>query len=295
MRRNILQKIKKKDDAVAGIIVAILLVGLIISVLAIIQTVYVPRWMEQKESEHMNTVLDQFALLKFAIDTQALHQDANVSLSTSITLGSKEWPIFSSSRAYGTLEIIEDESNFQIMNAAADVFAQISFGKVTYASANAYFIDKTYVYETGALITGQSDGNVMSIVPNFVVRYNDDVDPKTITINFSIINTKGIGEKTSIGGYGTYPIQAQYSNSTDKQYPKAGWTIDKFSIATKYINSWEIFLKREFTKAGLEEDTDYKFTSDEKEVIVDFDDSLDITINIKKYNIGVQIAPGWVE
>ena len=291
MRRNILQKIKKKDDAVAGIIVAILLVGLIISVLAIIQTVYVPRWMEQKEAEHMNTVLDQFALLKFAIDTQALHQDANVSLSTSITLGSKEWPIFSSSRAYGTLEIIEDESNFQIMNADAEVFAQISFGKVTYASANAYFIDKTYVYETGALITGQSDGNVMSIVPNFEVNYNDP----NVVINFSIINTKGIGEKTSIGGYGTYPIQAQYSNSTDKQYPKAGWTIDKFSIATKYINSWEIFLKREFTKAELEENTHYIFDSNEKEVIVDFEPGFDITINIKKYDIGVQIAPGWVE
>ena len=113
--RNVLKKFNEKDDAVAGIIVAILLVGLIISVLAIIQTVYVPRWMEQKEAEHMDTVLDQFALLKFAIDSQALHKSENVSLSTSITLGSKEWPIFSSSRAYGTLEIVEDENEIRAL------------------------------------------------------------------------------------------------------------------------------------------------------------------------------------
>ena len=150
---NVLKKIKKKDDAVAGIIVAILLVGLIVSVLAIIQTVYVPRWMEQKEAEHMNTVLDQFALLKFAIDSQALHKSENVSLSTSITLGSKEWPIFSSSRAYGTLEIVEDENKFNIIDTDDNTQVSESYGRVTYSSSNAYFLDKTYTYEAGALIS----------------------------------------------------------------------------------------------------------------------------------------------
>ena len=35
----------RKDDAVAGIVVAIMIVGLVIAVISIIQTVYVPKWM----------------------------------------------------------------------------------------------------------------------------------------------------------------------------------------------------------------------------------------------------------
>jgi cell division protein FtsL len=185
--RRVLQNLKKKDDAVAGIIVAILLVGLIISVLAIIQTVYVPRWMEQKEAEHMHTVLDQFSLLKFAIDTQAISGSSDISLSTSITLGSKEWPIFSSSRAYGTLEIIEEGTEFKIMDTGGTQLLTSTFGIIKYSSSNAYYLDKTYVYETGALISSQSDGNVMSIVPNFFVKYEEITGFSSVDLNLSII------------------------------------------------------------------------------------------------------------
>lgn len=296
--RRVLQNLKKKDDAIAGIIVAILLVGLIISVLAIIQTVYVPRWMEQKEAEHLYTVLDQFALLKFAIDNQALNENSNISLSTSITLGSKEWPIFSSSRAYGTLEVKNEGTSFTIKknDAAPNTLLDQDLGTVTYSSSNAYFLDKTYVYETGALISSQSDGNVMSIVPNFFVSY-DNIEEE-VDISFSIINTIGIGEKTSIGGYGTYPIQSRYKEAWERTFPEdVTENIRSFSITTNYENSWDIFFTSKLEKAGLVKDTDFEVTSTGDGIQVEFLDpaTLDIDMTIKSVDITVQIAPGWIE
>ena len=44
-----IKQIKNSDDAVVGIVVAILLIGLLLAVISIVQTVFVPNWMERKK------------------------------------------------------------------------------------------------------------------------------------------------------------------------------------------------------------------------------------------------------
>ena len=60
---------KDSQYGAAGIIVAILLIGLFFCVLAFVQSTYVPQWMEQKEAENMEEGANKFSQLKFAIDT----------------------------------------------------------------------------------------------------------------------------------------------------------------------------------------------------------------------------------
>ena len=60
-----MRKIKKMDGAVVGIIATFLITGLIVIVISLIQTVYIPKWMEQTEADHMEVVSDQFSQLKF--------------------------------------------------------------------------------------------------------------------------------------------------------------------------------------------------------------------------------------
>jgi len=97
-----------------GIVVTILVVSLFVSVIVIIQVYYVPQWMKDKEADHMDIVANQFANLKFSIDLQAMSK-ADIPITTSITLGSKELPYFMSSRAFGSLQILPpSESNFGI-------------------------------------------------------------------------------------------------------------------------------------------------------------------------------------
>ena len=59
-----------------GIVVAILVISLMVAVLVIIQTYYVPQWMKEREAEHMDVVANQFASLKYSMDLQAMEKSS---------------------------------------------------------------------------------------------------------------------------------------------------------------------------------------------------------------------------
>src|SRR5512136_2524116 len=98
-KRIKMRSIQTKDEEVAGIVVAVMIVGLVLAVISIIQTIYIPKWMEAREAEHMGVVSDQFSQLKFAVDTQIALKE-NTPVSTSITLGSRELGFFISNKAF---------------------------------------------------------------------------------------------------------------------------------------------------------------------------------------------------
>ena len=79
------RKLNESNEAVVGIVVTVLLVGLVLSVTVMINNVYVPQWVEQEEVAHMDQVSQQFSQLKYAIDMQCMIDDANT-ISTAITL-----------------------------------------------------------------------------------------------------------------------------------------------------------------------------------------------------------------
>ncbi len=123
-----------------GVVVAILVVSLLVAVLVIIQTYYVPQWMKEREAEHMDVVANQFASLKYSIDLQAMEKSSSP-LINSITLGSKELPYFVSSRAFGSLEILSSqESNFSISvsgngRSLQHFYEKIGQGNVSYINS----------------------------------------------------------------------------------------------------------------------------------------------------------------
>jgi len=116
-----MKKMKNSDDAVVGIVATFLIVGLIVTVISMIQAVYIPKWMEQTEADHMEVVADQFSQLKFAIDIQSANKKPDIPMSTSITLGNKVLPFLTSSRAYGSLDILSDECVVKITNDSESV------------------------------------------------------------------------------------------------------------------------------------------------------------------------------
>ncbi len=279
-----MKKMKSSDDAVVGIVATFLIVGLIVTVISMIQAVYIPKWMEQTEADHMEVVADQFSQLKFAIDTQSAIQKPNIPISTSITLGNKELPFLTSSRAYGSLDILSDECIVTITNDSRSV--SYPLGVIKYSSANAYFLNQAYIYEAGAVILSQSQGNTMSIKPAFSVRYETDID-----ISFTIINISTIGGKRSIGGYGTYPIQTEFSN----YYPPMSINnISEFTIVTNYPNSWHKFINNTLVNLGITYGTNFSMNVNDSRITVRFLD-LAVNFNLQVIKISAQIAPGWIE
>jgi len=276
-----LNQIKSSDNAVAGIITAILIVGLIVIVISLIQTIYVPKWMEKIEAEHMGDVADQFSQLKSAIDIQSA-TGQKTPMSTSITLGNKEMPFFSASRAFGSLMILSDECIVTISNGSSFSY---SLGIIKYSSRNVYFLDQSYIYEAGSVILDQSEGNVMSIKP-FSAINNVDV----VNITFDIVNITGVGGRTSAGGYGTYPIRTEFVSSNTVVMND----VDSITIATNYPNAWHVAFNSTLIKsAGLTYGTDFSVTATNSEITISFIGVVNLTLTV--IEIDAQIAPGWVE
>ena len=281
-----MKKMKNSDDAVVGIVATFLIVGLIVTVISMIQAVYVPEWMEQTEADHMEVVADQFSQLKFAIDTQSAIKEPDTPISTSITLGNKELPFLTSSRAYGSLDILSDECMVTINDST--VTKSYPLGVIKYSSANAYFLNQAYICEAGAVILSQSQGNTMSIKPAFSVSYGVDIN-----ISFTIINISTIGEKRSIGGYGTYPIQIEFSEVDATNFTD----VKDITIDTNYQKAWQKFINNTLINSGLNYDgydTNFSININGDSVILEFNSSITVNLKLKRVTINAQIAPGWI-
>jgi len=283
-----IRKIRQSEDGVVGIVVAVLLIGLVVSVISLLQLVYVPNWMEQREAEHMDQVDAQFAQLKFVIDTQsalgAMGQ-TNTPIATSITLGSKELPFLMSARSFGQLDILEGAFSIKITNTSG-YFINYS-GIIKYSSVNAYFVNQEFIYESGAIITNQQQGNMMSIKPAFSANKNSS----SSLINFTLINILSVGGKISSGGFDTTAIQTEFSSNKSANYSD----VSSINISTSYPNSWYSFINSTLAKTFVY-NADYNIIKNETTNYVRINIILnDVKVDLKIINILAQIGPGWVE
>jgi hypothetical protein len=272
-----MRKIKNTDEAVVGIVVAILLIGLTITVISIIQTIYVPQWLEQREADHMHTVSYQFSQLKNTLDILSVVEQKN-SISSYITLGITDIPIFGSGRTFDTLEILSDVCNLKVINGSDSL--SFSLGTIKFSSGNSFFVDQSYIYEAGALILSQSSANILNGKPFFSLS-------NYTNISLSIINISGADEKISVTGYGTYLLYMEFLNSTKYTIKN----VKNINITTNYKNAWRLFFNSNNLKySGLT----YEIKEIDNGITVEFNNSL-CNLFLNFIEISVQIAPGWIE
>ena len=164
------------DSALAGVLEALLLIGLVAIILSTIQLYYIPDIMEQRESEHMDQVANQFSQLKSTIEIQSmmgvLESDKPIAyspMSSPIKLGSDKLSYFVTSWALGHVEIIDryatGNNEIYILPAPADFLNGIPLTSIKYEADNAYFVDQSYILEGGGVILEQSDGETIQVIP----------------------------------------------------------------------------------------------------------------------------------
>jgi len=277
---------KPTEVAVVGVVTAVLLIGLIVAVVSLVQTIYIPKVMEQREAEHMDKVAEQFTYLTSVIDGQAADQKKNLPIATSITLGSKELPYMLSVKAFGKLEILEESCWINVTNSSSAKTFPI--GTVTYSSINSYFLDQSYTYEAGAMIVSQiEEGNLMMIRPSFLVTYQS---PQTLHISFDVVNISSIGQKTIATGFGTYPIQTEFDTiSSNDTFSNVRY----MNFSTPNANAWAIYLNQSLKAADPTLGSIVKKTA--QGVELNFSAYDDVTIVLRVIEIRAQIGPGWVE
>ena len=281
INHRIYRNIKKSNQAAAGIVVAVLMLGLFFTMYALVQGVYVPQWMETKEAEHMDQVANQFAELKSSVDMLTVMQQPYSSVTNPITLGSREMPFLASNRAYGNLAILPTECEIIIEDNVTSV--SYTLGSIKYSSQNAYYLDQSYIYENGAVILSQSKDDLIIIKPNFLVTNDND-------FIFNLIKISDIGGISTASGYKTYPLQTRYSGGEQINIHY----VRNLTVISPYKDAWEKF----FTNILSTDDFDYivEDTTDGDGIVVRFSEYTDYPIiDIKLHEIEAQISPGWTE
>jgi hypothetical protein len=286
-------KFDSSSDSVVGIITAVLLIGLIIVVFSIIQSVYVPNWMEGIEADHMDDVTEQFHQIKFAIDLQATLNETDLPISAPISLGNRDLPFLKSSKSYGSIQILNNAAWMNItFNESSLATSILAFGDIKYISSNNYFVNQDFIYECGAIIIGQHNGNIMTVKP--AVSAEPSGSNLTITMRFPDINS--VGNKEAAAGFGTYAIRVEFNETFTYEYDNT----TQILLHTDYPNAWNLYLTSYLTNnLGLIEGigNDFTTTINGQDLTINFNYEPLRVINLKVSvpYINAQIAPGWIE
>lgn len=232
---NMRQQSFRNNDAVAGVIEALLLVAMFSIILSTIQLVYVPDIMEQREVEHMDEVENQLSYLKSVIDLQASMKE-DVPISSPLTLGSRELPYFVTARAFGQLEIIDGGDS----KINTDFAINIPLTSIKYQAVNSYYLDQDYALEGGGLIMKQHDGESMQIEPS--ISYQNL--SSQIRITWTLPDFESIAGKNSTTGFKGCYIRSNYSSNTTY----IGSTT-YIRIYSDYLTAWNTSLNQLFDEA----------------------------------------------
>jgi hypothetical protein len=276
--------ITRNDIGVVGIVTAILLVGLVVTVFSLVQTTYVPQWMDEIENDHMDTVFAQFTELKHTLDIQMYEPSSNsIPITTPLTLGSEDIPYFLSQKSSGKLEILE---NNMLIEIEGDSTESHQIGTIEYTSQNSYFTDQKHIYEAGSVILHQDQGTLLVSKP-FLSLTNVD----TINISFTVINITSINGKTSAYGSHTCSILTNYSYSQNYTLEN----ITEITISTSYQKPWKEYINSTLNNGGFIASEDYTLSQTSQDIILNLE-SMPKTVHVLLtiITMNAQIAPGWI-
>jgi hypothetical protein len=277
-----IRRLADSDEGVAGVIVAVLMIGLLVSAISFIQSVYVPEWMEQKEAEHMDNLATQFSQLKYSIDTLSVSAQSNSQISSPITLGSDKLPFIKSMRSYGSINLLPNACKIRIIDKNGENLYYI-LGSIRYSSDNSYYMDQDFILENGALILKQGSNDVMVVEPSFSL-----VDSQDLT--FTIIKLTDIGKETSTSGYGTYPIKAKFIESNSMFINN----VENITIYSENAIAWKTYFENELSESIINYKVDESV--DNGKIIVTFFETEDVDLpdlDLVVNSINIQISPGW--
>jgi hypothetical protein len=283
------RKFGTHNQAVAGVIEALLMVALVSVVISMIQLIYIPQIMEQKEAEHMDLVSNQFSTLKSMIDLQGITR-SSAPISSMITLGSRDLPYFITAKAFGEVSVKENPTyKITVLPPPGSLpSGTVPLTSIQYAADNYYFVDQTYIIEGGGLIVQQPDGvPVMRADPSISSVNNTN----TITLHFDLIHVITIPGKNSTNGEGNCFIRTNYSsNRTHFDTIQPGGHI---RIYTAYPNAWNESLHNLLGIYAVNGYINIAVAPAQSYIEI-IPGTKDILLQLNVIEIYVQIGQGWI-
>ena len=271
------RNIRSDRTGVSNVVSLILIAAIVISLMGMVFTTYLPAWGKDIEAQTLNGVMDSFMDLKSGIDTLAVAGDGGTSLTTKMTLGSNGGPMFGFGRCTGSLDLRMDDGLFEVadVTGGGDIIYAQSRGNVVYTSYNTYVEEQIITLEAGAIIRDQSGIPVLKGQPNLVI--NRDPNTEETTIYIMLITLEG--ETRSDSGTGSYMIKTTLLSEQTTYYPMGSRNPDntintrsdiRLSITTDHSSLWvDIFTDMAVEEGLVENDGDDYVLGDDPEYLID--------------------------
>ncbi|WP_406657152.1 hypothetical protein V7O62_00990 [Methanolobus sp. ZRKC2] len=262
----------KSESAVSSVVAAVLLLGIIVSVITVINVSYIPEWKTSAEQSHMDNVFYDISNLKSHIDILSATVDnqssGSISVNVPIRAGGASIPVISPAKSSGVLSInINEFSMRTTANNSTRTYDSRTFlenlGSISYHSDNSNFVDQTYEYENGALILAQDELALMRQSPSFAIRKTDD----NTNITLDITSIQILGPVRSISSNSIEEVYIRHNSSSVLYESENLFTEFTLTIETKYPSAWEGFLESVASDAGLGI-TEYSVTSSNSSAVV---------------------------
>ena len=260
-----------KDEGVASTVGTIMALLVFITFFGIFTNQFVPVWMNDNESSHMSSAIQQFSTIKSSIDL-SISNYANslvdpAPIFVPVTLSSAGIPVFAAGTAgilsfmpisLTTKPIFNITYTYQsgsILNVLSPSNDGQSGGMLDLYCPNRYFVEQHLVYENGALILNQSDGEYVIAGPQLSIRNGGDVANPSITVMVTYLSL--YGTSVTVGGTGSKGVIADLQYAGTSAYTNPGLSDLTIQLVTKHGTAWYNYFNRTLGQAGLVEGATY--------------------------------------
>jgi hypothetical protein len=245
------------DEGVAATVGTIMTILVFLTFLGVFTNQFVPVWMSDNESTHMTEAIQQMVSLKSDIDG-LIADYANTLVATTpivipVTLSAPGIPVFAGPTA-GILAFSPDtpggrpsfNTNYTSNMEADDGHTG---GEVRLYCPNRYYVEQTVIYEGGAIIINQTDGEfIISGIGISVTNYSGHKIVQMTQISL-------VGMNKTVGGTGAKAVNANLLYASTTVYDDQAGTEDiDITIVTRHGSAWASYFRKALnsTQADLQ-------------------------------------------
>ena len=266
-KAGLFSRFSKSESAAVTAIIAILLLGLVFTIISVVKLEYVPEWKDDAEQDHAYDIWDDMIGLKENIDMfsrlmeLSSYSKNSFSATVPFNTGGGEVPVFESSKSHGKLEVNTERCIMAIKpyttNQKATPYYVLECNGISYFSGNRQYPDQIFRYENGALILADGKSSIMKQSPAFTIEEN-----KTKKGNYTVTirAVELLGKPNSVSSNSITPLRltgwgvTKHDSISDNNTSVNAFDV---TITTKYPHAWYAHFNKIAQDKGLENGIDY--------------------------------------
>lgn len=298
------ERIKKSprwdnEEGVAATVGTIMALLVFLTFFGIFTNQFVPVWMSDNESSHMSTVIQQFTTLKSSVDIAIVNYAnslvAPAAIFVPVTLSASGIPIFAAPTA-GILQFnpqsVSSRPSFDVTytyvttggytNVLGPANDGRSGGNLDLYCPNRYFVEQHIVWENGAVILNQTDGEFVIAGPQFTVRDLGTPGSPNRVVMITQISLQGANK--TIGGTGSKGVTADLLYADTKVLENDAGSSLTITITTQHGIAWSRFFNTSLQSppANLTYGVDYWINTTLHEMPDKLDNYYTVTVTISQ-------------